>query len=425
MTALPDAGRGPELVNPLPAEEIPAWGNAMATTFLSQPDGSDADRRVAFLREAWEPERAWGVRDRGRWVGTLRTETRSITVPGEGTGTRELAVDALTNVTVAATHRRRGLMRRMLDQSLRAARDRGDALSALIAAEWPIYGSFGYAPATLSADYVLHKSRAGARLAGDPTQVRQVERDEFGEVAHRVFAEARSRRAGHMDRSPRWWDRALGRAGYNASPELPHNFFVHDGESGPDGLLAWSAGGHFELLPPLDQVTVWTLTSASEVAYRDMWGYLSGLDGVDEVRVGLRPVDEHVRWLLADGRTLVTARVVDLVWVRLLDVPAALSARRYATPGELVLEVIDTDAGAFAAGRYALRADGADVECHRTDAPADLEITQRALASMYLGGFRLEALRPAGAAVERRPGALAQADVMFSTSLAPWNATWF
>jgi predicted acetyltransferase len=425
MTAPSFTGAAPELVNPVPAEAIPAWARAMETTFLSNPNGPDADRRRGLLRDAWEPERAWGVRDRGRWVGTLRTETRSMTVPAEGAGTRELAVDALTNVTVAATHRRQGLMRRMLEASLRAARDRGDALSALIAAEWPIYGSFGYAPATLSADYVLHRSRSGAQLAGDPVRLRQVERDGFGEVAHRVFAEARSARAGQMDRSPQWWDRVLGRAGHSGSSELPHNFFVHDGDAGPDGLLAWSAGGQFGLLPPLDQVTVWTLTSASDAAYRDMWAYLSGLDGVDEVRVALRPIDEPVRWLLADGRTLLTTRVVDLVWVRLLDVPAALSARRYAAPGELVLEVVDPDSGGFAAGRYVLRADGAEVECHPTEAPADLEITQRALASMYLGGFRLENLRLAGAAVEHRAGAVRQADVMFSTPLAPWNVTWF
>jgi len=116
---------------------------------------------------------------------------------------------------------------------------------------------------------------------------------------------------------------------------------------------------------------------------------------------------------------------VDFLWLRLLDVPAALAARRYAIPGEVVLEVIDDDAYRFAAGRYRLRADGDDVECQETDQDADLQITQSALASIYLGGFRLRELRPSGGASERSPGALTLVDLMFSVPLAPWNATWF
>lgn len=419
-------GVGPEVVNPVPIEAIPAWMSSMATTFLDVvSDDGQFDRRVAMLRRAWQPERAWGVRDRERWVGTLRTETRTLTVPGLGAGTREVTIDALTNVTVAATHRRRGFMGQMLGASLRAAHERGDALSALIAAEWPIYAGFGYAPAAAAADYVLRRSRVGARLAGDPMRVRQVEVDEFADAAPALFAAARAQRAGQINRDLEWWNRLFGRDGFQPSPELPANWFVHEGDHGADGLLAWTPGGTFELMPPLGEVAVWTLTTSSHEAYRDLWAYLAGIDGIDEVRVPLRPVDEPVRWMLTDGRALVATRIVDLLWIRLLDVPAALTARRYAVPGEIVLEVIDADGDGFTAGRYALRADGDEVRCESTTARADLEITQRTLASIYLGGFRLHELMPAGGASELRPGAAAQLDVMFSTPLAPWNATWF
>jgi predicted acetyltransferase len=91
-------------------------------------------------------------------------------------------------------------MARMLGESLAAARARGDAISVLIAAEWPIYGRFGYAPATLSADYILHRSRPGANCSGDPTRVRQVEREEFGDVAPAVYSAARRQQAGQIDR---------------------------------------------------------------------------------------------------------------------------------------------------------------------------------------------------------------------------------
>jgi predicted acetyltransferase len=397
----------------------------MATTFLGDPEAAETQRHVDLLTRQWDPDRSWGVRDRGRWVATLRTDVRALSLPGGDGGTVDLPVDALTNVTVSATHRRRGLMRRMLEESLRAARGRGDAVSILIAAEWPIYGRFGYAPATLAADYVLRSGRPGARCAGDPTRVRQVERDEFGEAAPAVFAAARRRRAGQIDRDAHWWNRVLGRDGYPPSDGLPHNWLVHEGDGGPDGLLAWKATGDWGLIPPLGTAQVWNLTAATDAAYRDLWAYLSGIDVVDEIRVANRPVDEPVRWLLDDGRTLVMTQQVDFLWLRLLDVPAALAARRYAVPGDLVLEVIDESAGGFAAGRYRLTAGDGGAECAPTTADPDVEITQPALASIYLGGFRVSELRLSGAARERTPGALARLNLMFSTPQAPWNATWF
>jgi predicted acetyltransferase len=414
-----------ELVNPIPVEEAPGWVRSLATTFLGDPGGPQTARRIDLLGRSWDPARAWGARDKGRWVATLRTEPRTLSVPGVGDGTADLRVDALTAVTVAASHRRQGLMRRMLGGSLRAARERGDALSILIAAEWPIYGRFGYSPATLSADYVLRRSRPGATCPGDPTRVRQVEREELAELAPAVFAAARRRRAAQIDRDAPWWNRVLGLDGYAPWEELPPNWFVHDGDHGPDGLLGWRAGGPFGLIPPLGTVEVWDLASASDAAYQNLWSYLSGIDGIDQVSLSNRPVDEPVRWLLGDARTLVMTQHVDLLWLRLLDVPAALAARRYAMPGEVVLEVIDEDGDSFASGCYRLRADGDEVECRRTDQDADLQLTQRALASIYLGGFRLRELLLSGVASELTPGALARVDLMFSTPLAPWNATWF
>jgi predicted acetyltransferase len=419
------APSGPELVNPIPVEQVPGWARAMATTFLADPNGGESARRTDLLGRRWDPMRAWGARDRGRWVATLRTEARSLSVPGLGDGTRDIAVDAVTNVTVAGTHRRRGLMRRMLDASVRAACERGDALSVLIAAEWPIYGRFGYAPATLSADYVLRCSRAGATVSGDVSRVRQVEVDELSEVAAAVYAAARGLRAGQIDRSADWWNRILGRDGYEPWDELAHNWFVHDGDDGPDGVLGWKASGHLGLVPPLGRVEIWSMASASDIAYRNLWSYLSGIDIVDEISLPNRPVDEHVRWLLGDARTLVVSQQVDFLWLRILDVASALAARRYAVPGDVVLEVVDEDPQPFAAGRYRLTATGEEVECQRTDRVADLEITQRALASIYLGGFRLRELRPSGVTRENTPGALDRVDVMFSVPLAPWNATWF
>lgn len=414
----------PELVNPVPVEEVEAWARSMRVAFLQDREGPEMDRTIDVLRRSWNPERAWGARDAGRWVATLRTEERRLTVPQGARRTAELTVDALTNVTVAGTHRRLGLMSRMLERSLAAARERGDPVSVLIAAEWPIYGRFGYAPAIQSAAYVLHRRWPGAACPGDPRRVSQVERDEFGDAAPAVFDAARRLHAGQMNRDRGWWNRVLGRDGYAPLDSAPHNWFVHLGDDGPDGLVAWSATGPQSLAAPAQTLHVWQLTSANDLAYRDLWSYLSGIDGADRVMLPNRPVNEPVRWLLHDGRALAMTEQIDFLWLRVLDVPATLSARRYAIPGELVLEIVDEDAGRFCAGRYLLTADGEEVECRRVDRGADLQLTQRALASIYLGAFRLAEL-PSEVVAELTPGALARADLMFSTPLPPWNATWF
>lgn len=415
----------PEIVNPIPADEIPEWASTMAVTFHRDPYAPEAPRLHDILRRGWEPDRAWGVRDRGRWVATLRTEGREITVPGVDGSTRELSVDALTNVTVAATHRRRGILSAMLSDSLRAAHERGDAISVLIAAEWPIYGRFGYGPAVLSADYELRSARPGGSPAGDPGRLYRVDRTEAGAVAHDIFAAARPARPGQMNRSQRWWNRVLGLDDYAPAPNVPSNWLIHEGADGPDGLVAWGTSGEFGLVPPFATVEVWDLTAASAAAYRDIWAYLCGIDGTDQVRIANRPVDEPLRWLLRDGRALVTTRVVDLVWVRILDVPAALTARRYGIPGEIVLEVADNAQPSFAAGRYALHADGDDVRCEPTRRPADVTLTAQALGSAYLGGIGLHQQTLAGTVTEHTPGAVDRAQLMFSAPRAPWNCTWF
>jgi len=412
-----------EIVNPVGPEETGAWVRTMATTFLQDPGSERTVKWIEAVGRLWEPQRAWGARAGGQWVGTLRTESRALTVPEGPHTTAEVRADAVTNVTVAATHRRRGILSRMLGSSLRAAKERGDPLSMLIAAEWSIYGRFGYAPATLSAEYVLRRSRAGSALAGDPSRLRQVDREEFAGVALAVFDAARRDRAGQVDRRGDWWKRVLGLDGYPRPDGLPHNWLIHEGVDGADGLLAWKATNHAGLIPPLDTAEVWSLVAGSDTAYRNLWAYLGGLDLIDEVRLPNRPVDEPVRWLLHDARTLVLTEIVDLLWLRLLDIPAALAARRYATAGEVTLEVHD-EAG-LASGRFRLRTDGGEASCEPTDRPADLEIAQRRLASIYLGGFRLLELAGAGGVREHTPGALAKVDLMFSTPLAPWNATWF
>ncbi len=412
-----------EIVHPVPVEEVAGWVKPMATTFLEEPESERTDGWAANHARSWRPERTWGARDGDRWVATLRTMPRTITVPGRDGATELLAADALTSVTVAATHRRRGLLTRMLDDSLREAHERGDAISILVAAEWPIYGRFGYAPATLAARHHLHRRRPGASIEGDPGRVRQVDREEFARLAPAVFDAARRHRAGNVDRDGPWWDQAFGLDGWHRQHGIAHNFLVHDGDAGVDGLLAWETTREAGWGPTYAEVRAEGLTAVTDGAHRDLWAYLSGLDLVETITMR-GPVDEPARWLLADGRALVTTDVSDFLWCKLLDVPAALGARGYAVDGEIVFELTD-ETSPSVAGRYRLAVAGDRVEVTQTRADPDLTLAQTALASAYLGGFTLREQRLAATVSEHTPGALTLADAMFATALAPYAATGF
>lgn len=412
----------PELVHPVDIAEVPEYSASISRTFLD-PAGL-TEQRLESITRGWDSQRAWGVRDDGRWVATLRTLERTITVPGLDGATRTLAADGVTAVTVAATHRRRGLMSAMIGDALRAARERGDPLSILVAAEWPIYGRFGYAPAVFGVDWAFHIRRAGATLDGDVTRVRELDRAAFTELAPELFRAFRAGRAGQVDRDGSWWNRRLAADGWPEVEDLTRMWLVHEGDDGPDGLLTWKAREQFGFFPPLAVIDVPLLAAHTDEAYRDLWAYLSAIDGVEEVRLSERPVDEPVRWLLRDGRTLIATEQRDHLWLRLLDVPVALSGRRYATPGEVVLEVTDPSIVSVA-GRYRLSADGDAVSCEPTTSAPELTLTQAALAAIYLGGAGLCEQMPAGGVIEHVPGAIARVQTMFSTPLAPWNATRF
>ena len=405
------------------ADEIEAFEHAKAVTFLD--DLSEVARFTPLRRRSWEPARIWGALADGRFVGTLRTMSRQLSLPGAYGATIDVTADALTSVTVSATHRRRGLMRRMLGDSLDAARERGDVLSILIAAEWAIYGRFGYWPAATWAGVTLHSARAGARMAVPTTgSLRQVDAREMRKLAPAVFEVARTQRAGQIDRRDIFWDLYVlpewRRTGQREQIEI-----VHEGDDGVDGCLAWCPTRDFDQVKG-GAIDVADLFATNQDAYTALWGYLLSLDVVEEIRVVARPPDEPLPYLLVDGRSARTTALFDAMWVRLLDVPAALSARRYAVPGRLCFDVIDDDIGGYTTGRYLLDAGPDGSECHPApERTPQLRLSQRALAAVYLGQPSLRRQQVAGLVDELTPGAVHRADVMFATALQPWVATGF
>lgn len=410
-----------ELVNPVHPAELEAWSATLRTTFLQQPDPEEDARSAQRWAARLEPGRTWGAREDGRWVATLGSDARRLTIPATGGRTADVAVDALTAVTVNPTHRRRGLLTAMLTASLAAAKERGDAMSYLIAAEWPIYGRFGYAPATEVAEYTFHPRARGGTVAAGSGRVRQVDSAEVLARGPALFDRARFLRPGEINRHAHYWPSRFG----GDKPDSRHNLVVAEGPDGTvDGYLAWQPRDDFELTA-LGSITVTDLVAATPDAYRCLWSYLSGVDVIDRVVLAERPVDEQVRWLLADGRTLRLTGGSDFTWLCLLDVAAAMTARGYDVADRLVIDVVDESAHGYAAGRFQLDASADGASCTATTRSPDLTLSARALGSAYLGGYRIAGRRIAGDVEEHTEGAVRRLDTLLGGSLAPYCGSGF
>ena len=191
-----------------------------------------------------------------------------------------------------------------------------------------------------------------------------------------------------------------------------------------DGAAYYRVQSRWEDGLPAGTLLLRELIAVTPEAHAALWRYCLNVDLVQTVRATVRPVDEPLRWLLAEPRRLRTTALYDDLWVRLVDIPAALAARRYATTGRLVLDVADPFCPENA-GRYELEAGPDGAACRPTTAAADLALDVADLGAAYLGGVRFGTLAQAGRVAELETEALARADALFTSEPAPWCATPF
>jgi predicted acetyltransferase len=342
-----------------------------------------------------------------------------LTLPGGTT----VPASAITAVTVLPTHRRRGILRRMMAADLDASIERGEPLAILIASEYPIYGRYGFGR---SADHVRlgvdARSARFVRAGGGSVEL--VQRDLIRELGPALYERFRLARPGSILRPGYWWDQTLGIVEAIQPPPKGIRYVLHRDERGaPQGYLRYHVDEKWDDRQPASTLVVDELLSCTDEAYARLWRFACEVDLIATVRAEDRPPDEALPWLLEDGRAVQQLHRTDFLWVRLLDPPAALGARRYMAPGRIVLDVQD-EAG-YAAGRFALETGLEGASCRRTRETADITLDVQALGSLYLGGFSLRALVAAGRATEERPGAVDRADAAFGWNVAPWCSTWF
>ncbi|MZF84765.1 GNAT family N-acetyltransferase [Streptomyces sp. SID5643] len=353
----------------------------------------------------------------GRPVGTAATHSLELTLPGETL----VPAPGVTAVGVLPSHRRQGVLSAMMRHQLTELRERGEMLSVLLASEALIYGRFGYGPATYTARLKVPRHRAalaaprgrGAAEGAATDAVEVLRGAECGDILEEVYDRYRRAQPGALSRPHRWW--AL-RAGQPPISPAPRYVALHrDADGVPDGYASYSIDS--------GTLTVDETIATEDAVFTALARFVLQHDLVSQVEFKHVPSDHPLRWQFADFRAGEVGGDMDWLWVRLLDVPRALTARGWLADGELVLDIDDPFLGEH--DRYLLTVRGGKADCVPTGREPDLSLDIADLGSVYLGGTAPSTLARAGHIRVHHTGAAALADNLFRTERSPHCLHWF
>jgi predicted acetyltransferase len=399
-------------------DQLPAFLNALSTAFLNRPD---VTKVAEELKPLWELDRLWAAFEGEEIRGTFRSWPTEMTVPGLA----RLPASGMTGVTVLPTHRRQGILRSLIGAEHAAMRERGEVLGLLWAAEYPIYGRFGYGPACPTVTWMLN-TRATAFHGEPPGSMELIlPSEDVAATMRRVFDAVRLRQPGEIRRREYRWAFDLGLRETVWEPRWK-GFVVlrRDVVGEVDGYARYRAEEKWEQGMPRGSITLDDLQATTDDAYAALWRFLGNVDLVATVKAENRNPREQLPWLLTNARAAVATDVIDGLWVRLLDVPRALEARTYEQEASLVLEIVEPEAPG---GRFRVQLDaGPDgATCRVTDRSADLTFHAGALGAAYLGGTHLRDAVTANGADEHTRGALTTLDRLLKTLDEAWCSTFF
>ena len=384
--------------------------------------GEQSAEQIGGARDGLAFRRFAGVYDPGSLdalqpVGTVNSWVTEMTLPGGGV----IPMWAISGVTVAPTHRRKGIARAMLEGELRTAADAGIAIAGLTVSEATIYGRFGFSPATYATDWKIETKRAtwvGPRPDGRLDFVsRDAVREQLAELHDRV----RTARPGEIEAWPGLWRRMSGMApGQEGGGKLRAVRYADAGGT-TRGIAVYrlsDEGSDFTK----HALELSYLLSETADAYAALWRFVLEHDLVAVVKASLRSVDEPLRWMIADQRAA-TVETGEHGWLRILDAPAVLAVRTYAASGAVTLTVTD-DLG-FTEGTWRLTvAESGAAEVVEADGPAQVTLSVSALSSILLGGVRASTLREAGL-VTADESAVRSLDSLFASTRAPYLSLWY
>ncbi|MDQ6713186.1 MAG: GNAT family N-acetyltransferase [Candidatus Dormibacteraeota bacterium] len=377
------------------------------------------DEELAIGRGITEFDRTLAFFDGPEMVATAGIFSYEMTVLG---GT--LPCGGVTRVSVLSTHRRRGLLTAMMRRQLEDMHEKGEPLAALYASEAPIYGRFGYGLGTYQAAVEIERAHAAfAKKVTGNERLTMVDVPTAVRAFTRVWEQARPKQPGMLTFDDRWMHTQLADLEMHREGASPHYRVLCQAGEEPTGFAIYRIKMDWDASGPNGTLRLEMLIAATAQAYAALWGHVLGVDLMARVTAEMRPVDEPLRFLLADSRQPKT-RIEDGVWLRLVDVAAALAGRRYAVEDRLVLRVRDPFCP-WNEGQHELIGGPRGAQCKSTSSAPDLALDAADLAALYLGGNRFRTLFEAGRIEEHRPGSIARADAMFATERAPWCPSHF
>ena len=388
------------------AAEFAEWVRVEARAY-----GNRLNADPEILRPHFDLDRSIVVLDGANIVGGAHSHLQEISVPGSSS-----AIAGVANIAVQPTHRRRGIMTTMMHHQLKDVHRRGEPLAGLFASESAIYGRFGYGVGSLREEWSIERHNSGySRRFDCPGAFAFIDPKDIGTLLPDVFRRSTMGRPGVFQKAAHLWQREA---------QAPEH---RQGGRGGIFYVGYYEGGQLEgyarYRTNVDTVIVQELMATGRDAGAALWRFCFDTDLVTRAEAERRPVDDPLPWMLADPRRLQRG-TRDGLWLRLVDVAAALPLRKYAVAGQLVIEVQD-DVCPWNARRYFLEGSPEESTCQPTEAEPDIAITVAALASTFLGTVTFSALALAGLAEEKKPGAFHRANHMFSVQQQPWTPCGF
>jgi predicted acetyltransferase len=371
--------------------------------------GRATDEEVERFAPILPAERVHAAFDGDAIVGGAGAYLFDTTVPGGG----QVPTAGVMAVGVLPTHRRRGVLTKLMQRQLADAHERGEPLATLYASEGAIYSRFGYGLASLSGNIELPREHA---LLWDDEPIGQARildgEEETLELLPPIYDRVQAETVGMLSRTPAWWK---GRRLYR-NPHRPGGEQVRVAVEVDGGLEAYALYRlNFAARNMVSESTleISEALGTSPRALAAIWRYLLAIDWVASIESHWLPLDHPLLlWLREPRRMRFT--VLEALWARLVDVGAALAGRALGE-GSLVLDVRD-EFCPWNTARWQIR-DGAVA---RTTAEADVVLDVAELGSVYLGGFTFDQLLRAGRLEEQKAGGAARADELFRTARQPW-----
>lgn len=397
--------------------ETEVWFAAEATAFGDRLDPDWVAGETIVLPR----DRMLGVWEGDACVATSGSYPFDLTLPGGAA----VAVAGVADVAVLSSRRRRGLLTEMMRQLHADARDRGEVAAVLTASDGSIYSRFGYGIAASVVMWELDAHRAVIESAPVDLELDVIHGVEAADPLADLWARCMGRRAGTLSRTLEWWRLVVGPKEQWKGGGNVHTLLLVDGAGEPQGAACYRPEFRADRGVQDWKVEVLDLFATSDDAEARLWQEVCRLDHVGKVAVRTRPVDDPLRWRLRDSRQMKVQMVGDLLWLCPLDVSRLLSARAYGSEGSLVLQV-DDPFDELVAGTYRLSVGDGTATCERVSTgEPDVRLRASTLGALSLGGTTFGVQAAAGHVEECTPGALARADALFHTPLAPYNSTFF